>query len=246
MIISSPTKTSRIKIKQGKVSRIRLLISIGVVLLWLAIGYYAFKDVGDFIDWVEDLGTLAPIFYAIMVSIAVVLLVPTPILKVGSGAIFPYWIAVVVNFFASVIGGLLAFLLGRWLFRERIEEMVANDKRLKNLELAINEEAMQISVLVRLSPIIPDEWLNYIMASSPVTTRVFFISNLSSIVYSLAYAYFGHAAGKIVLSGGGMDGFKDSPGGSILLIIGIIASILATIVVARVTMKALESKVDVN
>lgn len=246
MIISSPTKTTRIKIKQGKVSRIRLLISIGIVLLWLWVGYYAFKDVGDFIDWVEDLGTLAPVFYAIMVSIAVVLLVPTPILKVGSGAIFPYWIAVVVNFFASIIGGLLAFLLGRWLFRERIEEMVANDQRLKNLELAINEEAMQISVLVRLSPIIPDEWLNYIMASSPVTTRVFFISNLSSIVYSLAYAYFGHAAGKIVLSGGGMDGFKDSLGGSILLIIGIIASILATIVVARVTMKALESKVDVN
>ena len=244
--MSSSTKTSRIKIKQGKAGRIRLFISLGVVFLWLILGYYAFKDVGDFIDWVEDLGPLAPIFYAIMVSLAVVLLFPTPILKVASGAIFPYWIAVVVNFFASVIGGLLAFLLGRWLFRERIEEMVAKDERLKNLELAINEEAMQISVLVRLSPIIPDEWLNYIMASSPVTTRVFFISNLSSVIYSLAYAYFGHAAGKIVLSGGGMDGFKDSPSGSILLIIGIIASILATIVVARVTMKTLESKVDVN
>ncbi|MCH1481707.1 MAG: TVP38/TMEM64 family protein [Candidatus Poseidoniaceae archaeon] len=244
--MSSSAKTSRIKIKQGKAGRIRLFISLGVVFLWLILGYYAFKDVGDFIDWVEDLGPLAPIFYAILVSLAVVLLFPTPILKVASGAIFPYWIAVVVNFFASVIGGLLAFLLGRWLFRERIEELVAKDERLKNLELAINEEAMQISVLVRLSPIIPDEWLNYIMASSPVTTRVFFISNLSSVIYSLAYAYFGHAAGKIVLSGGGMDGFKDSPSGSILLIIGIIASILATIVVARVTMKTLESKVDVN
>ena len=244
--MSSSAKTSRIKIKQGKAGPIRLFISLGVVFLWLILGYYAFKDVGDFIDWVEDLGPLAPIFYAILVSFAVVLLFPTPILKVASGAIFPYWIAVVVNFFASVIGGLLAFILGRWLFRERIEELVAKDERLKNLELAINEEAMQISVLVRLSPIIPDEWLNYIMASSPVTTRVFFISNLSSVIYSLAYAYFGHAAGKIVLSGGGMDGFKDSPSGSILLIIGIIASILATIVVARVTMKTLESKVDVN
>ena len=244
--MSSSTKTNRIKIEQGKVGRIRLFISLGVVLVWLLLGYYAFKDVGDFIDWVEDLGTLAPIFYAIIVSIAVILLAPTPILKVGSGAIFPYWMAVMINFFASVIGGLLAFLLGRWLLRERIEEIVAKDERLKNLELAINEEAMQISVLVRLSPIIPDEWLNYIMASSPVSTRVFFISNLSSVVYSLAYAYFGHAAGKIVLSGGGMDGFKDSPSGSILLIIGIIAAILATIVVARVTMKALESKVDIS
>ena len=48
--MSSPTKTNRIKIEQGKAGRIRLFISLGVVLVWLIVGYYAFKDVGDFID----------------------------------------------------------------------------------------------------------------------------------------------------------------------------------------------------
>ena len=140
----------------------------------------------------------------------------------------------------------MAFLLGRWLFRDKIAEFVAKDDRLKRLELALNQDAMQISVLVRLSPILPDEWLNYIMAGSPVTTRVFFISNLSSIVYSIAYAYFGHAAGKIVLTGGGMSGFKDSTGGNVLLIIGVISSIIVTVLVAKITMKALNSKMDIN
>ena len=67
---------------------------------------------------------------------------------------------------------------------------------------------MQISVLVRLSPVIPDEWLNYVMASSPITTEPF-ISNLSSIVYSIAYAYFGLVAGELVFSGNGMDGLPN-------------------------------------
>ena len=177
-------------------------------------------------------------------TIAVVLLLPTPILKVGAGALFPYWIAVVVNFIASILGGLLAFLLGRWMFRDYIAEIVAGDERLTKLESALNEEAMQISILVRLSPIVPDEWLNYIMASSPVSTRVFFISTLPSIVYSLAYAYFGLAAGQLVFSGKGMDGFSESPIGSLLLIIGVIASIIVTIMIARMTKKALNSKVE--
>jgi len=103
---------------------------------------------------------------------------------------------------------------------------------------------MQISVLVRLSPILPDELLNYVLSSSPVSIRVFFLSNLSSIVYSLAYAYFGLAAGKLVFSGEGMDGFTKSPVGTILLLIGVIASILVTIVIARITKNAVNNRVE--
>ena len=118
--------------------------------------------------------------------------------------------------------------------------------RLLRLEQAISEEAMQISILVRLSPLIPDEWLNYVMASGPVSTRVFVISNMSSLVYSIAYAYFGYVAGKIVLSGDGLSGFKDSPSGYIMLIIGVIASVIVTVIIMRITMKALDTKIAVE
>ena len=165
-------------------------------------------------------------------------------MKVTSGALFPYWLAVLINFTASVIGGLLAFLLGRWLFRDMIGEIVSEDKKLQKIENAIEEEAMKISVLVRLSPLIPDELLNYIMASGPVTTRVFFLSSLSSIIYSLAYAYFGLALGKIALSSEGMSQFNQSPVGVGLLILGLIATLIATIIVTRVTMAALNDAIE--
>ena len=235
---------SKIIIKEEKASRLRLYLSLGIVSIWLIIGFFFFQDVGSFIEWFDELGPLSSVVYCLVVSLAIVLVLPTPILKVGAGALFPYWLAVLVNFVASLIGGLIAFLLGRWLFRDYISQIVASDERLVKLESAINEEAMQISVLVRLSPLLPDELLNYVMSSSPVSVRVFFLSNLSSIVYSLAYAYFGLAAGKLVFSGEGMEGFAKSPAGTILLIIGVIASILVTVVIARMTKKAVNNRVE--
>ena len=234
----------KIRIKENKAVKLRLLISVAVFIIWSVILFNIFKDISYFLDWFEDLGRLAPILFVIILIFGVVILAPTPILKVTAGALFPYWLAVLINFTASVIGGLLAFMLGRLLFRDMIAKIVAEDKRLQNVENAIEEEAMKISVLVRLSPLIPDELLNYVMASGPVTTRVFFLSSLSSIIYSLAYAYFGLALGKIALSSEGMSQFNESPVGMGLLILGLIATIIATIIVTRVTMAALNDAIE--
>ena len=231
-------------LNQGKASRLRLYLSLAIIAIWIIIGFFVFQDIGELIQWFDGLGTLGSIVYCLLITVAIVLMAPSPILKVGAGALFPYWIAVVVNFVASIVGGLIAFLLGRWMFRDYIANIVSKDERLKKIETAINNEAMQISVLVRLSPIIPDEWLNYIMASSPVSVRVFFISSLSSIVYSLAYAYFGLAAGELVFSGNVMENFSNSPAGTILLIIGVVASVIVTFFIARITKNALDNKVD--
>ncbi len=232
-------------LNQGKASRLRLYLSLAIIAIWIIIGFFVFQDIGELIQWFDGLGTLGSIVYCLLITVAIILMAPSPILKVGAGALFPYWIAVLVNFVASIVGGLIAFLLGRWMFRDYIANIVSKDERLKRIETAINNEAMQISVLVRLSPIIPDEWLNYIMASSPVSVRVFFVSSLSSIVYSLAYAYFGLAAGELVFSGNVMENFSNSPAGTILLIIGVVASIIVTFFIARITKNALENKVDV-
>ncbi len=240
----SSLSQGKIRIKENKAVKLRLVVSVLVVIIWSIILFNIFKDISYFLDWFEDLGSLAPILFAIILIFGVVILAPTPILKVTAGALFPYWLAVLINFTASIVGGLLAFLLGRWLFRDMIAKIVVEDKRLQKVESAIEDEAMKISVLVRLSPLIPDELLNYVMASGPVTTRVFFLSSLSSIIYSLAYAYFGLALGKLALSSEGMSQFNQSPVGMGLLILGLIATIIATIIVTRVTMAALNDAIE--
>ena len=83
----------KIKPKEQKVSRFRLYFSVGIVSLWIIIGYFVFQDVGEFFQWFDSLGSWASVIYCLMVTIAVVIFIPTPILKVGAGALFPYWIA---------------------------------------------------------------------------------------------------------------------------------------------------------
>ena len=41
-----------------------------------------------------------------------------------------------------------------------------------------------------------------------------------------------------------MDGFAESPVGTILLVIGVIASVLVTMMIARITKKAVNSRVE--
>ncbi len=238
----------RKNLEQMKAQKVRLyqwraLFGLVALVLCAVAGYYLFQDAVNIIDWFKGFGIWSPVLFAVALSLAIVLLLPTPFVKVGAGAIFPFWIAVAVNFVASMVGGLIAFVLGRWLFRDSIKEAIANDQRMVNIESALGEDAMRISVLVRLSPILPDEWLNYIMSATPVTLRVFMLSNVSSIIYCFIYAYYGHALGSIALSRSGMAGLTQSSGGLALLLLGIVATVIATVIVTRTSIRVLKEAI---
>ena len=231
------------KAQKVRVYQWRALFGLLALVLCAVAGYYLFQDAVNIIDWFKGFGIWSPVLFAVALSLAIVLLLPTPFVKVGAGAIFPFWIAVAVNFVASMVGGLIAFILGRWLFRDSIKEAIANDQRMVNIESALGEDAMRISVLVRLSPILPDECLNYIMSATPVTLRVFMLSNISSIIYCFIYAYYGHALGSIALSRSGMAGLTQSSGGLALLLLGIVATVIATVIVTRTSIRVLKEAI---
>ncbi len=242
-LIDGRQNLQRMKQQTVQVYRWRALFGLLALVLCGVAGYFLFQDAVDIIDWFKGFGIWSPVLFTIALSLAIVLLLPTPFVKVGAGAIFPFWIAVVVNFVASMIGGLIAFVLGRWLFRESIQEAIKNDQRMVNIESALGEDAMRISILVRLSPILPDEWLNYIMSATPVSLRVFLVSNTSSLVYCLIYAYYGHALGSIALSRSGMAGLTQSTGGLAMLLLGIIATVIATVIVTRTSIRVLKDAI---
>tara|TARA_Y100000766_G_scaffold64277_1_gene53632 strand:+ start:11784 stop:12566 length:783 start_codon:yes stop_codon:yes gene_type:complete len=239
-LVDSKSDLEELKKNQPKVYLWRAVLGLLVLVFCAICGILLFRDAQNIFNWFESLGSLGPVVFTLALSFAVVVMFPTPLIKVSAGAIFPFWIAAAANFVASLLGGLIAFLLGRWLFRESIQRSIMNDKRLQNIETALTVDAMKISVLVRLSPLIPDEWLNYLMSATPVSLRVYMVSNCSGIVYSLAYAYYGHALGRFALNSSGVEGMNSTLLGNAMLVLGIIASIFATVLVTRASMKALQ------
>jgi hypothetical protein len=69
------------------------------------------------------------------------------------------------------------------------------------------------------------------------------VSNCSGIVYSLAYAYYGHALGRFALNSSDMESMNSTPLGNAMLVLGIIASVFATVLVTRASMKALQDAI---
>ena len=239
-LVDRKSDLEELKKTQPEIYRWRAFFGLLLLAFCAVCGFFLFKDAQNILFWFEELGPMGPIVFTLVLSLAIVIMLPTPLIKVAAGAIFPFWIATAANFVASLLGGFVAFIRGRWLFREGIQRSIVNDERLQNIEYALTVDAMKISILVRLSPLIPDEWLNYLMSATPVSLRVFMISNCSSIVYSLAYAYYGHALGRFALNSSGIGGMSSTPMGNAMLVLGILASILATVLVTRASMKALK------
>ena len=229
---------------QPKLHAWRMGFGLIFIAMCIIIGFLIFKKHDAVINFIEEAEEWGVIAFIMVISVAVVLLMPTPFIKIFAGAIFPFPVAVLINFAGSMIGGLFAFIFGRWLFRDSILGIISMDSRMQRIDAAIGEESMRISVLVRLSPIIPDEWLNYILAAGPVNLRTFMISNCSSMVYSLVYAYYGYAIGEIALREGSIEGVATSSANLGLLLLGLVATIIATVIVTRVAMKALSDVME--
>jgi len=233
-------------LKQSQLGTHRWRIGLGLIFVaaCIACGLLLLKNQENVVHLFESAGSLGFFGFTVAISIAIMLLLPTPILKMIAGAVFPLHIAVLANFIGSMIGGFGAFIFGRWLFREGLVEAISKKPKLERIHSAIGEESLRLSVLVRLSPVIPDEWLNYILAAGPVNTKTFTISNCASIVYCFAYAYYGWAFGQLALKEDGLAAFSESTGAVVMLVCGLIATLIATIVVTRVTMRALNDVMD--
>ena len=233
-------------LKESNWGKQRWRIGFGLLFIGtcLVIGYFLFRHQDSVIQIFEQAGSIGVIGFVVAISIAIILLLPTPILKIFAGAVFPLQIALFIKFIGTILGGFGAFFFGRWLFRDSLAEVIASNRKLSRIESAIEEESLRISILIRLSPLIPDEWLNYIMAAGPVDTKTFAISNCASIVYCFAYAYYGWAVGKLAFSQGGLEGFSESPSAVVMLVVGMIATLVVTVIVTRVTMRALSDVIE--
>jgi uncharacterized membrane protein YdjX (TVP38/TMEM64 family) len=82
--------------------------------------------------------------------------------------VFGFWPTFPAIVLASNLGAELAFLLGRTLLRERVHAWLAARPRLGAVERAIGEESFRLVFLLRLTPLVPFNALNYLLGVTPI------------------------------------------------------------------------------
>jgi uncharacterized membrane protein YdjX (TVP38/TMEM64 family) len=206
----------------------------GLVLIGRAAGGY----VWDFARWVDGIGVWGPLVYVAGYVVAVVAFVPASLLTLAGGAIFGVAAGTAYAFVAATIGSSLAFLVSRHLARGWVERRVAGDARFAAIDRAVGREGRKIVFLLRLSPAFPFNLLNYALGLTRVRFADYLLAALGMLPGTLLYVYSGKVVGDVAALAGGAP-IERGAGGTALLVVGLIATVVVTTLVTRIARRAL-------
>jgi uncharacterized membrane protein YdjX (TVP38/TMEM64 family) len=122
-------------------------------------------------------------------------------------------------------------------------QRVTRDARVAAIKSAITSEALWITFLLRLSPLIPYNILNYALVLSGVRYRDFAIGFFGMIPAILMYTYYGKVVGDVAALAAGVAPPR-GPEYYAMVIVGLIAVIVSTTMIAKAAKRAIERQGD--
>lgn len=169
---------------------------------------------------------------------ASLLFLPGSLLTLGSGFVFGVLPTVIAVSVGSTLGATAAMLAGRTLLRPWLEARLAQSSRMTALDHAVQRDGAKLVLLVRLSPVIPFNLLNYMLGLTKVRLRDYiWASWLGMLPGTVMYAYLGAAAhGLADLASGEVPPSRAAQG---LFVLGLIATVALTVVVGRLAKRSL-------
>jgi uncharacterized membrane protein YdjX (TVP38/TMEM64 family) len=169
---------------------------------------------------IRGAGASGVLLFTAAYVLATVALLPGSLLTLVAGFAYGPVGGLLVTSPASVLAATVAFLLGRTAFRGRVQRRLAGSPRARALNRAIGRDSFKLILLLRLSPVVPFNLLNYALGASeasvgryvaasfigmlPGTWMYVYLGSLATTAAALTDAGRGGGAGRIALSVGGL------------------------------------------
>ena len=204
----------------------------------LVLGRSAGAYVPQFAAWVEGLGFWGPVVFMLGYVVATLAFIPGSVLTLAAGAIFGLVEGTLYVFLAATVGATLAFLVARHAARSAIEKRIEGDSRFAAIDRAVGNEGRKIVFLLRLSPVFPFNLLNYGLGLTRVRLADYFVACVGMFPGTLLYVYTGKIIGDVAAVAGGA-GPERGLASWLLVGVGLIATLLVTIIVTRIARRAL-------
>jgi uncharacterized membrane protein YdjX (TVP38/TMEM64 family) len=174
---------------------------------------------------------------------ACIAFIPGAVLTLVAGALFGLARGVPIVFIAAVIGSSAAFGIARTVARARVARWLARDPRAAAVAEAVAGQGLKIVLLLRLSPVVPFNVLNYALGASGIRYRDYVIGSLGMLPGTILYTYYGKVLGDVTAIAAGTA----PPRGAeyyVLLATGLVATIAATVLITRAAKTALARQRD--
>jgi len=189
---------------------------------------------------IQDLGGLGYfVFAGLMIFLQVVPIAAAFILTVSAGAIFGGVKGTAMVLTCSTVSASISFAFSRSVGRDLVLEAAQESPQFRAIDDAFSSASYGTSLLLisllRLSPVLPFSWANYIFGLSPVPFTAFSLGTfLGCLPAVAAYVNAGKLGAEIVINGGESN--------DLLLGVGLLATIAAISVAGNIASKALEEQ----
>jgi uncharacterized membrane protein YdjX (TVP38/TMEM64 family) len=223
--------------------RAGLLAGAAIVLCLAAVLFPVREQLAALLGWVGRRGALSGVLLCLAWIPAAVLLVPGSVLTLGTGFLLGAAWGLLVVSIGSTLGAAAAFLVGRKLGRDWVRERIGGHERLSGVDTAIEREGFKVVLLLRLSPLIPYNVLNYALSLSGVGLRQYVIASwLGMLPGTVLYVALGAGARSLA---GALTGAGERPAAWLALgAAGLAATAAAVWLVARAARRALAVRTE--
>jgi len=227
--------------KKSALPRLIVLVTI-VVALFLVMKFLPVRDwLTNFNNWVGQMGVAGIVVFIIVYAVATVLLAPGSILTIGAGFAFGLWKGFLAVSAGATLGAALAFLVARFIARDKVEAIAQRNEKFRRIDKAIGEKGAKLIFLLRLSPVIPFNLSNYFYGLTSVKFWPYlFASWIGMIPGTFLYVYIGVAGKAAVTTAAGGEAVKHGWQYWTFLGVGLGATVVVTIWVTKIARDALQ------
>lgn len=194
------------------------------------------------IAWVEGLGVWGALAFAGAYIVAVVVFVPGSAITLAAGALFGLLWGTVIVSLASTTAAALAFLISRYLARDRVRRWAQRYPRFGAIDRAIGEGGWRIVALLRLSPAVPYTVSNYLYGLTAVRFGPYVLASwLAMLPGTFLYVYLGYIGrAGLVAAAEGETG--RSVWEWVMLGAGLVATAVVTVYITRLARRAIREQ----
>lgn len=192
-----------------------------------------------FQEYVADSGPWGMGVFAAAYVLATVLMLPGWILTVIAGMVWGLVAGTALVSFSSVTGATCAFLLARSQLRPAIESLLSRHAAMRNFDTLAAGQGWKIVLLLRLSPLVPFNLLNYGLGLSAIPLREYVPATMAGMLPgTFLYVYLG-SLGNFFAAGR-----TRSAAENFMMFLGLAATLICSIVLARIARRAVQASVS--
>ncbi|MFN7571722.1 MAG: FAD-dependent oxidoreductase [Betaproteobacteria bacterium] len=186
-----------------------------IIVLLAAIAAFFFFDLGRFLSleffqqqraainayYAANPATTLVAYFLLYVAVTALSLPGAAVMTLVGGALFGFWVGLVLVSFASSIGATLAFLASRLVLRDWVQGKFGD--KLAPINAGIEREGAFYLFALRLVPLFPFFVVNLLMGLTKLRTLTFYwVSQLGMLAGTAVFVYAGTQLGQFKISGG--------------------------------------------